>query len=34
MVFKPNPFPTMTIRDNLLAGLRLNGLPDRFPGCS
>jgi len=27
MVFqKPNPFPTMTIRDNVLAGLRLNGL--------
>ncbi len=26
MVFqKPNPFPTMTIRDNVLAGLRLNG---------
>ncbi len=28
MVFqKPNPFPTMSIRDNVLAGLRLNGLP-------
>jgi phosphate transport system ATP-binding protein len=28
MVFqKPNPFPTMTIRDNVLAGLRLNRLP-------
>jgi phosphate transport system ATP-binding protein len=27
MVFqKPNPFPTMTIRDNVLAGLRLNGI--------
>jgi phosphate transport system ATP-binding protein len=27
MVFqKPNPFPTMTIRENVLAGLRLNGL--------
>ncbi|HEY3357825.1 MAG TPA: phosphate ABC transporter ATP-binding protein PstB [Polyangia bacterium] len=27
MVFqKPNPFPTMNIRDNVLAGLRLNGL--------
>jgi phosphate transport system ATP-binding protein len=30
MVFqKPNPFPTMSIRDNVLAGLRLNGLPAR-----
>ncbi len=30
MVFqKPNPFPTMSIRDNVLAGLRLNGMrPD------
>jgi phosphate transport system ATP-binding protein len=30
MVFqKPNPFPTMNIRDNVLAGLRLNGMrPD------
>ena len=28
MVFqKPNPFPTMTIRENVLAGLRLNRLP-------
>jgi phosphate transport system ATP-binding protein len=28
MVFqKPNPFPTMSIRDNVLAGPRLNGLP-------
>jgi phosphate transport system ATP-binding protein len=27
MVFqKPNPFPTMTIRENVLAGMRLNGL--------
>jgi phosphate transport system ATP-binding protein len=27
MVFqKPNPFPAMTIRDNVLAGLRLNGV--------
>jgi len=27
MVFqKPNPFPTLSIRDNVLAGLRLNGL--------
>jgi phosphate transport system ATP-binding protein len=27
MVFqKPNPFPTMTIRENVLAGLRLNGI--------
>jgi phosphate transport system ATP-binding protein len=27
MVFqKPNPFPTMSIRENVLAGLRLNGL--------
>ena len=30
MVFqKPNPFPTMSIRDNTLAGLRLNRLPVR-----
>jgi phosphate transport system ATP-binding protein len=28
MVFqKPNPFPTMSIRENVLAGPRLNGLP-------
>jgi phosphate transport system ATP-binding protein len=28
MVFqKPNPFPTMSIGDNVLAGLKLNGLP-------
>ncbi|MEW6278339.1 MAG: phosphate ABC transporter ATP-binding protein PstB [Candidatus Eremiobacterota bacterium] len=27
MVFqKPNPFPTMSIRENVLAGLRLNGI--------
>ncbi len=32
MVFqKPNPFPTMSIRDNVLAGLRLNGLPIADP---
>jgi phosphate transport system ATP-binding protein len=32
MVFqKPNPFPTMTIRDNVLAGLRLNGLRPKDP---
>jgi phosphate transport system ATP-binding protein len=32
MVFqKPNPFPTMTIRDNVLAGLRLNGLRVQEP---
>jgi len=24
---KPNPFPTLSIRDNVLAGLSLNGLP-------
>ena len=30
MVFqKPNPFPAMTIRDNVLAGLRLTGRLDR-----
>lgn len=30
MVFqKPNPFPTMTIFDNVASGLRLNGLRDR-----
>jgi phosphate transport system ATP-binding protein len=30
MVFqKPNPFPTMSIRDNVLAGLKLSGLPMR-----
>ncbi len=32
MVFqKPNPFPTMSIRDNVLAGLRLNGVRVRNP---
>ena len=30
MVFqKPNPFPTMSIYDNVAAGLRLNGVHDR-----
>lgn len=30
MVFqKPNPFPTMSIRENVLAGIKLNGLPLR-----
>ncbi len=30
MVFqKPNPFPTMTIRENVLSGLRLAGIPCR-----
>jgi phosphate transport system ATP-binding protein len=30
MVFqKPNPFPTMSIRDNVVAGFRLNGSRDR-----
>lgn len=30
MVFqKPNPFPTMSIRDNVTAGLRLNGVRDK-----
>jgi phosphate transport system ATP-binding protein len=30
MVFqRPNPFPTMTIRDNVVAGLRLAGVRDR-----
>jgi phosphate transport system ATP-binding protein len=30
MVFqRPNPFPTMSIRDNVVAGARLNGLRDR-----
>ena len=28
MVFqRPNPFPTMSIRDNVAAGLKLNGIP-------
>ena len=32
MVFqKPNPFPTMTIRGNVLAGLRLNGVKPKNP---
>jgi phosphate transport system ATP-binding protein len=32
MVFqKPNPFPTLSIRDNVLAGLRLNGLKVKSP---
>src|SRR5688572_22803831 len=32
MVFqKANPFPTMSIRDNVLAGLRLNGLKVEDP---
>jgi phosphate transport system ATP-binding protein len=31
MVFqKPNPFPTMSIRDNVVAGLRLNGMKDKY----
>ena len=30
MVFqKPNPFPTMSIYDNVAAGLKLNGFRDR-----
>ena len=30
MVFqKPNPFPTMTIFNNVAAGLKLNGIRDR-----
>ncbi len=30
MIFqKPNPFPTMSIMDNVVAGLRLNGTRDR-----
>jgi phosphate transport system ATP-binding protein len=32
MVFqKPNPFPMMSIRDNVLAGLKLNGLKAKDP---
>ena len=32
MVFqKPNPFPTLSIKDNVLAGLRLNGLKVKTP---
>jgi phosphate transport system ATP-binding protein len=31
MVFqRPNPFPTMSIRDNVAAGLKLNGFPGRL----
>ena len=34
MVFqKPNPFPTMSVRDNVLAGLRLNGHRPRDPAA-
>ena len=34
MVFqKPNPFPTMTIQENVLAGLRLNGISPEDPGA-
>jgi phosphate transport system ATP-binding protein len=34
MVFqKPNPFPTMSIRENVLAGARLNGLRVEDPGA-
>ena len=30
MVFqKPNPFPTMSIFDNVAAGLKLNGIKDK-----
>jgi len=30
MVFqKPNPFPNMSVRDNVIAGFRLNGVRDR-----
>ncbi|MFY9798309.1 MAG: ATP-binding cassette domain-containing protein, partial [Candidatus Nitrosopolaris sp.] len=30
MVFqKPNPFPTMSIHDNVAAGLKLNGIRDK-----
>jgi len=30
MVFqRPNPFPTMSIKDNVAAGLRLNGIKDK-----
>jgi phosphate transport system ATP-binding protein len=32
MVFqRPNPFPTMTIFDNVVAGLRLNGIKGDYP---
>jgi phosphate transport system ATP-binding protein len=34
MVFqKPNPFPTMSIQENVLAGLRLSGEPARDPAA-
>jgi len=34
MVFqKPNPFPTMSIRDNVLSGLRLNGVSIEDPNA-
>jgi phosphate transport system ATP-binding protein len=34
MVFqKPNPFPTMSIRENVLAGLRLNGMTPGDPAA-
>jgi phosphate transport system ATP-binding protein len=34
MVFqKPNPFPTMSIRENVLAGLRLNGVRADHPAA-
>lgn len=30
MVFqRPNPFPTMTVRDNVIAGLKLNGVSNK-----
>ncbi len=30
MVFqKPNPFPTMSIYDNVASGLKLNGIKDK-----
>lgn len=33
MVFqKPNPFPAMSVRDNVLAGLRLSGITPADPG--
>jgi phosphate transport system ATP-binding protein len=33
MVFqRPNPFPTMSVRENVVAGLRLNGLRDDLEG--
>jgi phosphate transport system ATP-binding protein len=32
MVFqRPNPFPTMSIFDNVAAGLKLNGIRDNYP---